>query len=137
MEWVKLELKLIRSREYIGSDPSARATWVNLLSYCADKENGGRICDCLSWKDRMWQQICGVTLEETRIKTELYSWDGEDLLIRFYPEAEEDLIQKRRAAGRAGASSRWQNREVPMAKGGGANRDQTRPDKASSFLNCP
>ena len=43
MNWLNLELKTLRSTEYLGADPIQRATWINLLSFCADHENGGVI----------------------------------------------------------------------------------------------
>ena len=133
MEWLKLDLTWIRSPEYIGSDPVARATWLSLMAFCADKENGGRIEDCERWPDRMWQQMCGVTREETRQDTELFQWDGNDLVVTFYPQKTEGIVQARREAGKAGADARWQNRwqkqDLPMAKTDFANADQSRGEE--------
>ena len=137
MEWVKLHLHVIRSQEYIGSDPVARATWLNLLAYCADKENGGIIRRCKGWKDRMWQQLCCVTREETLLVCELYKWKGEDLVVQFYPEETESLVRKRREAGRAGATSRWQKDDLPIATTERAIADKTRQDKRREELSRP
>ena len=129
MEWLKLDLRWIRSPEYIGSDPVGRATWLSLMAFCADKENGGRIQDCGKWPDRMWQQMCGVTLEETRQESDLFTWDGEDLVVAFYPTKTEGIVQSRREAGKAGADARWQKQDLPMAKSDFANADQNRTEE--------
>lgn len=105
MEWLKLDLRNLRSPAYIGSEPIARATWLNLMAYCAEQENGGRIVDCSEWKDRMWQQLVGVTLEEVRIDCPLYRWEDGDLIVAHYPTDTESMIKARREAGRKGGES--------------------------------
>ena len=129
MEWIKLDCNTSVTPEYGGSEPVVRATWLNLMLYCGKQENGGRIQDCASWPDRMWQQICGVTKDETRLECALYTWDGDDLIVAFYPIKAEEIVQSRREAGKAGASARWQKQDVPMAKSDSANTDQTRPEE--------
>jgi hypothetical protein len=129
MEWLKLDLRWVRSPEFIGSDPVGRATWLSLMAFCADKENGGRIQDCERWPDRMWQQMCGVTLDETRQESDLFTWDGDDLLVAFYPTKTEELVQSRRDAGKAGAEARWQKKDLPLAKQDCANADQNRTEE--------
>ena len=137
MEWIKLDLKTLDSPEYGGSEPVERATWVNLTGYCAKQENGGRILDCASWPDRMWQQICGVTQGETRLECDLYHWDGDDLVVAFYPIKTEEIVQSRREAGKAGASARWQKQDLPMAKTDSAYTDQTRPEETRPYKSRP
>jgi len=129
MEWLKLDLKWTRSPEYIGSDPVSRATWLSLMAFCADKENGGRIEGCEKWPDRMWQQMCGVTLDETRQESALFTWDGEDLIVTFYPSKTEGIVQSRREAGKAGASARWQKQDLPLAKSDCAYAEQSRVEE--------
>jgi hypothetical protein len=137
MEWLKLDLRTIRSPEYIGSEPVERATWINLLAYCADEENSGTITDCLNWPDRMWQQVCGVTKDETRLECALYTWEGDDLVVAFYPVKAEEIVQSRRDAGKAGADARWQKKDLPMAKKDCANTDQTRPEESIPYKSIP
>lgn len=110
MEWLKLELRNLRGQQYLGSEPVARATWLSLLGYCADTENGGVIENCASWPDRKWQQVVGVTTEEAHLETELYTWEGENLRVEFYPSEGESVVKARRAAGKRGAASRWDSK---------------------------
>jgi hypothetical protein len=65
MIYLNLKTSTLRAPEYIGSEPTARATWLNLC-YCCEQENGGTIDGCAQWKDRQWQQTAGVTLAEVR-----------------------------------------------------------------------
>ena len=100
MEFLNLHLpKTLRSAEFIGSDPVCRATWLCLMGYCAETENGGRIVGCREWKDRKWQQICGITLREVSADSDLWTWQGDDLFVVHYPlEAETNLKTKREIA---------------------------------------
>jgi len=55
MNWLNIELKTLRSIEFLGSDPIQRATWLCLMAYCADQENGGRIKDVSKWMVDRWR----------------------------------------------------------------------------------
>lgn len=102
MIYLNLKTSLLRAPEYIGSEPTGRATWLNLLCYCAEQENGGVIPDCAAWKDRQWQQTCGVTLAEVREECCLWEWRGDDLAVAFYPADKQAEVQAKREAGRRG-----------------------------------
>lgn len=106
MNWVNLNIATLRSPEFIGSEPVARATWLSLLAYCCSQENDGRIRACAEWKDRQWQQICGVTYDEVHSAQPLLIWDGQDLVVWAYPSDKQAEIQSRREAGRRGGLSR-------------------------------
>ena len=64
MNWININTDTLRSEEYLGAEPVERATWLNLLAWCCAQENGGEIENCREWKDRKWQQLCGVTKTE-------------------------------------------------------------------------
>lgn len=108
MTYFNLELSTLRSAEFLGSEPIARATWLCVVGYCIDQENNGRIANCAAWKDRQWQQTCGVTLEEINGSTPLLSWDGEDLIVWRYPLAHQTKWQRNRIAGSVGGRSKSQ-----------------------------
>ena len=113
MNWLNINLRTLRSPEYIGSDPTERATWLQLLAYCADQENGGRIIGGASWKDRQWQQTCGVTLREvTKAQRLLMIGDG-DVVVNFYPTDKETEVKAKRKAGIERAEKRWNTEETP------------------------
>jgi hypothetical protein len=102
MNWLNLELTTLRSEEYLGSDPVQRATWLNLLAYCADQENGGRIAGAEEWGSRRWLQIVGVTKEEVETVSALWRWKEGVLHVWKYPRAKEAEVRAKRVAGRRG-----------------------------------
>lgn len=102
MNYLNLETKNLHAPEYIGSDPRARATWLSVSLWCAAIENGGRIIGAKSWKDRQWQQTCGVTVREVNSSAPLLVWNGDDLIVWAYPLRSEAELQAKREAGRAG-----------------------------------
>jgi len=102
MIYLNLKTSTLRAPEYIGSEPTQRGTWLNLMCYCCEQENGGTIEGCAGWKDRQWQQTAGVTLAEVREECDLWQWEGEALVVTFYPSDKEAEVQSRREAGRLG-----------------------------------
>jgi hypothetical protein len=103
MIYLNIKTITLRAPEYVGCDPTQRATWLNLLAHCCEQENGGRIEGCGDWKDRQWQQTLGVTLEEVRQDCGLWQWDGDSIEIAFYPlDREQEVVAKRDAGKRGG-----------------------------------
>jgi hypothetical protein len=117
MIYFTLRISTLRSPEYIGSEPTARATWLNLLAYCCEQENGGVIPVCSGWKDRQWQQTCGITLTEAQEQSPLWQWDGSDVVVAFYPADKQAEIEAKREAGRRGGrrSGKTRREAVPQA----------------------
>lgn len=97
VNWLNINTATLDSPEFLGADPVQRAAWLCLLRYCAGQENGGTIANCSEWKDRQWQQVVRVTLDEVMQQCELYQWSGSDLVVSFYPAEKETEIQERRA----------------------------------------
>jgi len=110
MIYLNLKTSTLRAPEYIGSEPTARATWLNLLCYSCEQENGGTITGCAAWKDRQWQQTAGVTLAEVREESSLWQWVGDDLVVAFYPADKQAEVQSKREAGRRGGKSSGKSR---------------------------
>lgn len=105
MKYLNLELALLRSDEFLGAEPLHRATWLALLARCADQENGGRMAGAGLWKDRRWQQLAGVTLEEvkaTLAESELLTNAADDLVVFGYPSFQEAQVRASRANGAKG-----------------------------------
>jgi hypothetical protein len=104
MRWLNIEIANLRSPAFVGAEPVERATWLSLLAYCADQENGGVIADCRSWKDRQWQQTCGITQAEAHQECQLWEWVGDSLSVAFFPLEKQAEVQTKRDAGRRGGS---------------------------------
>lgn len=110
MKYLNIHLPDLHSAKYIGSDPKERAAWLSVLGYCCEQENGGRIRGCRAWKDRQWQQTCGVTLKEVESASKLLVWDGQDLTVVFYPIDSERVVQAKRLGGARGGQASGQAR---------------------------
>lgn len=102
MIWLNLETTILHAPEYIGSEPRARSAWLNVILWCAQQENGGRIKQARDWKDRQWQQTCGVTRREVDSAERLLHWDGDDLMVWNYPADKEHIVRQKREIGRTG-----------------------------------
>jgi hypothetical protein len=122
MNWINIQTATLRSPQFIGSDPTARGTWLAVLGYCYEQENGGKICGCKDWKDRQWQQICGVTRDEIDGSGLLMQWEGNDLCVSNYPRETEHEIKAKRAAGRKGGKARSQAK-IEAARANGAKHN--------------
>lgn len=115
MKWLNIEISSLRAPEYVGSDPTERATWVNVVAYCAEQENGGRVAGAREWKDRQWQQTCGVTRREVDAAGKLLIWHGDDLCVWNYPLEQEEIQRAKREGGRSGGIKSGEVRRTPSS----------------------
>lgn len=134
MEWLNLKTSFLHSAEYIGSDPRSRATWLNVCLWCAQQENGGRIEGAAAWKDRQWQQTCGVSRREVEAAAKLLAWDGAALVVWNYPTAKQEEVKAKREAGRLGGAAK-SNAKAEAVRLNGALGG--RPPKAETKADTP
>lgn len=101
MNWLNIHTDTLRSEEYLGAAPVERATWLNLMAWCASQENGGVIEGASEWGERKWMQVCGVTKEEATLVSGLYQLgtNGE-MIVSLYPLAKEDEVKGKRETAR-------------------------------------
>jgi hypothetical protein len=125
MIYLNLKTSTLRAPEYIGSEPTQRGTWLNLMCYCCEQENGGVIDGCAGWKDRQWQQTAGVTLAEVREDCDLWKWDGEALLVTFYPSDKEAEVRGKREAGKRGGSAKTEAKTQASRQNGAKHNPST------------
>lgn len=107
MKYLNIELSTLRSAEYVGSSPAERGTWLSVSAHCADQENGGRVVGGATWKDRQWQQACGVTMREVRAAHRLLAVSGEDIIVFAYPVEKEAQVRALREQSVNAARKRW------------------------------
>lgn len=100
MDWLNIHTSTLDSPAFVGSGPVERSSWLCLLRFCIGQENGGRIADAKAWKDRQWQQLARVTLREVMAKSQLWTWEGNDLVVSFYPTSKESEVKARREVAR-------------------------------------
>lgn len=112
MNWININTATLDSESFLGAEPSERATWLCLLRYCCGQENGGIIIGARSWKDRKWQQLVRVTIKEVLSSCDLWTWDGDNLTVSFYPTDKETEVQTNRANGAKGGRPPKRNHPV-------------------------
>jgi hypothetical protein len=132
LNWLNLQVSLVRSPEYVGCDPVQRATWFNVLAYSAEQENHGRISGARQWKDRQWQQTCGVTLAEVEGAGPLLEWDGDSLVVWAYPTEKQAEVQAKREGGKKGGERSAAARAEASAKQSQKLPAELPPSSASS-----
>ena len=118
MNWLNLETKMLHTPEFIGCEPAEQATWLKLMLYCANQENGGVVANSLEWKCRRWQQTCGVMRDEAHAECDLWSWTNSDLVLWGYPAEKEDELQRNRESGHRGGKAR-SDAKIEAAKANG------------------
>jgi hypothetical protein len=96
MNWLNISIQTLDSENFLGSDPTERGTWLCLLRYCIGQENGGTIFGCNQWSDRKWQQLVRITKKEAARSCELWSWDGNSLIVWGYPRDKETEVKEKR-----------------------------------------
>lgn len=114
MEWLNLHSSVLDSPEFVGEEPVNQATWLKLQRFCIGQENGGRIEGCREWKDRKWQQLVRVTKREAETDSELWEWDGDDLVVLFYPIEKESEVRTKREVARENGAKGGRPRKKPV-----------------------
>jgi hypothetical protein len=117
MDWLNLHIGTIDSPEATLCDPVRRATWVWLLRFCIGQENGGRIEKCGAWGDTTWQQMARVRLREVRLESTLWHWDGDALVVHFYPVEKESEVQAKRELARTNGRTGGRPRKTNVGCG--------------------
>lgn len=122
MDWLNIHIPtVIRSPAYVGSSPAERGAWLSVMAYACEIECGGRIVGAARWKDRQWQQACGVTLREVRAADRLLAVDGDDVLVNGYPLEKQKQVVQARGVAKAGAMARWGKRDAQAMPSGNAD----------------
>jgi len=102
MDWLNIHRSTLAAEQFLGCEPIQRATWLCLMAYCADQENGGRIEGAAEWNDRKWQHVVRVTKSEVSESCPLWSWDGGAVVVWAYPTEKEAEVRRNRENGGKG-----------------------------------
>ena len=122
MNWLNIHTDALRSEEFLGAEPTERATWLCLMGWCVTQENGGIIAGAQEWGTRKWQQVCGVTLDEVQIQSGLYWFENGNLMVLAYPNSKEAEVEAKREAGKKGGRPKKAKALEPAAKKKELNR---------------
>lgn len=115
MHFINLHTSILDTAEFKSSTQAQRGTWLSLYRYCAGQENGGTISHCRTWSDRVWLQICGVSLRDVVSDSALWGWDSDSLVLEFYNKDAETKVNRLRSQAVAGAQARWLKQANPTA----------------------
>lgn len=110
MEYINLTITQLGVEAYRRSSLTDRGVWLTLLGYCVQQENGGRIAGVARWDEWDCLQVLGIPQRELDGEHRLWKFDGDDLLVEFYPLAKQREVQAKRRAGRRGGISSWEAR---------------------------
>ena len=102
MNWINLRTETLRSPNFANAKQGAIETWLRVLAYCCEQENGGCISDGVSWNDRGWMMTCGVTKAEIQNASPLLYDDGLAILVEGYPNEKEAEVKAKRESGKKG-----------------------------------
>ena len=133
MEWLNIHRSTLASDAFLGCDPVQRATWLCLLAYCADQENGGKIEGAETWVDRKWQQVVRITKEEANAPCLLWSWKDGTLIVWAYPiEKEQEVKRNRINGGKGGRPPKPENNHlVPSGLRSGLTQTVTQTEPSA------
>lgn len=102
MDWLNIHRSTLAAEQFLGCEPIQRATWLCLMAYCADQENGGRIEGASEWGDRKWQQVVRITRDEAHDTCPLWQWIDGVLVVWSYPAEKEAEVRRNRVNGKTG-----------------------------------
>lgn len=124
MSYVNVKVEVVRSPEMAGCDDARVGTWTRLSAYCVEKENGGRIAGCANWTQLQQQRLLGIDPDALEKGCPLWSWDGPDLLVAFYPLEQERRFQMRRELGRKGGKAPKRPPDLDMDQDKDSDKDK-------------
>ncbi len=98
---ITLDPKLTGEPAYIATNATGRGTWLNLLLWCAEQENGGIIKGAALWSSEAWGRL-GVVKECLPEAGRLLLAIGGDIQVLGYPREQEEYLKRARDLGRQG-----------------------------------
>lgn len=105
MEYLNIHVSAIDGEAMQDAEAAEVRTWLFLMRYCAGQENGGRIEGARGWSDRKWLKLASLSTGEvaaSKAAQGLWQWEGDDLLVNFYPSEQEKVLKAQRKGGSQG-----------------------------------
>ncbi len=107
MNYLNLDRSTLKTAKFVSATLEQQGAWINLLGYCVDQENLGRIVGCRKWDDRAWTITAGIRRKNVIGDSPLWTWDNDDLLVEFYPDRQQKALTAQRSGGKKGSNARW------------------------------
>jgi len=128
-----------RSVEFLSAPPAARGHWFAAQNYVSEREAGGLIAGCRSWRSRQWKVALGphgsVAAVAAMVDAHLATWRGNDLQLSGYDLTSERNYQRQREGGRRGGLARAENEREQRESRGEGEREV--PDTREDDLKEP
>lgn len=109
MRYFRTECISVDGPEFSESEFGQIGAWVYLMNYCAAQENGGCIKGAKGRKDAFFDRSLKVSRTILEQESQLWTWTGEDLLVRFYSLEAEQSYQEKRESGKRGGKKKAEN----------------------------
>ena len=106
MRYFPVECAVITGTDFSCATFEQQGQWLNLLTYCASQENGGRIEGAAVMPEVFFQRALNMRKEELESECPLWIWDEQDLVVKFYPLENQEKCQTLREHGRKGGRTR-------------------------------
>ena len=106
MRFFPVECATVTGTDFSCATFEQQGQWLNLLTYCAGQENGGRIEGAAELPAVFFQRSLAMSKKEFESECPLWTWDGPDLVVKFYPLQIQEKCQTLRESGRKGGRSR-------------------------------
>lgn len=102
MRFFPVECASVTGTDFSCATFEQQGQWLNLMTYCANQENGGRIEGATELPEVFFQRSLAMRKEEFESECLLWTWDGQDLVVKFYPLQNQEKCQTLRENGREG-----------------------------------
>lgn len=135
MEYINLTITQLNDEAFRRSSLADRGIWLTLLGYCVQQENNGRIAGAKSWTEWDCLQVLGIPRSELDGEHRLWRFDGDDLLVEFYPLAKQREVQAKRRAGRRGGLSSGEAGAAKSSKHSASSAESSASSTASTERN--
>ncbi len=106
MRFFPVECATVTGTDFSCATFEQQGQWLNLMTYCASQENGGRIEGAAELPEVFFQRSLAMRKEELESECPLWTWDGQDLVVKFYPLENQEKCQTLRENGRRGGRKR-------------------------------
>lgn len=129
MQYLNLLISVLQSERYQDASHTERSIWMSLMSHCAFQENGGVIRGCLEWPENKVLRQLGLTRDEIRMPSKLWTWSGSDLRVEYYPKDQERVVKAKRKGGQNRHNSAKTDTQEPPENPPNTSTAPSTPDR--------
>jgi hypothetical protein len=138
MRYFPVECASVTGTDFSCATFEQQGQWLNLMTYCASQENGGRIEGAAELPAVFFQRSLSITKDELLADCPLWTWQDEDLLVKFYPIEGQEKCQDLRKKGAKGGRNKAANaKEMDAENEPLANAIANATANASTDLTLP